>query len=120
MQDSKKWTVNSDIYVLLSTDAEGFAAIHSLSETRPTDNRIDFVKAKARYMSRDKELFIDFPFNRFYMEESKAPLAEQIYRETNRDKKQEAYALVNVKDGEAVLKDVLIKGVSIRELAKEN
>ncbi|MCP3932456.1 MAG: GDYXXLXY domain-containing protein, partial [Bacteroidetes bacterium] len=65
------------------------------------------------------KLTIAYPFDRFYMEESKADDAEDIYREFQRDNRRAAYALVNIKEGKAVLKDVLIDGISIRELAKE-
>ena len=61
-------------------------------------------------------LAIDYPFDRYYMEESKAYDAELTYRKSQLDTSQIAYALVSIKDGEAVLKDVLINGVSIREI----
>ena len=54
-----------------------------------------------------------FPFSRFYMEEGKAQKAEIIYRRVNA-----GYALVKVYKGEAVLEDVLVKGKSLRELAR--
>jgi hypothetical protein len=52
------------------------------------------------------------------MEESKAYEAELAYRDARRERKS-AYALVSIKDGDAVLKDVLIEGIPIREIAKE-
>ena len=54
------------------------------------------------------------------MEESKAYEAEQIYIENQIDSSKKTYALVSIKNGDAVLKDVLIDGVSIREVVKEN
>ena len=64
----------------------------------------------------DNRLTVDFPFDRYYMEESKAIEAERTYRESQLDTNQVAYALVSIKDGESVLKDVLIDGVPIREI----
>jgi hypothetical protein len=52
------------------------------------------------------------------MEESKAYDAELAYRESVIDTTQIAYGLVAVKDGDAVLKDVMIDGVSIGEIVK--
>ena len=59
------------------------------------------------------KLLIEFPFDRFYMEESKAYDAELTYNRTLPDTSQVAYALVNIKNGESVLKDVMINGISI-------
>ena len=53
------------------------------------------------------------PFDRFYMEESKAPKAEKVYNAANSDQRKETYALVYIKDGTAVLNDVIIDGQSI-------
>lgn len=116
------WERGEVLYAVLKTDDDGFAKIQSVSKERPTGNP-DFLKTKASYVSAfadSSELTIEYAFDRFYMEESKAPAAEQAYMESSRDARRSAYALVNIKDGEAVLKDVLIDGISIREIVKEN
>jgi hypothetical protein len=54
------------------------------------------------------------------MEEKKAYDAEIVYNESLRDSiDHNTYALVFVKDGKAVLKDVLIDNISIKELVVE-
>ncbi len=53
------------------------------------------------------------------MDEFKAKGAEELYRESIRDINQETYALVYIKDGLAVLKDVILDGVPIKEMVKE-
>ena len=45
--------------------------------------------------------------------------AESIHRESLRDENQITYALVSIKNGDAVLKDVFIDATSIREIVKE-
>lgn len=50
------------------------------------------------------------------MEEFKAPEAETIYRESIRDTARLTYALVYIKNGEAVLKDVIVDGLSISDV----
>ncbi|MBA2500307.1 MAG: hypothetical protein H0V30_11325, partial [Chitinophagaceae bacterium] len=42
--------------------------------------------------------------------------AEDIYRKSIIDSTQIAYALVHVKNGEAVIRDVMIDGISISDL----
>jgi len=68
--------------------------------------------------TQDVAQYINFPFNRYYMEESKAKPAEDFIRESARDSLLSTYAIVMIKDGNAVLKDVMVDGVPIRELVK--
>ncbi len=118
--DESEWTYGEDVYVILTTDDEGYAKINYVSKTEPFDDE-DFVKAKISNASffNVRKLSIDYPFNRFYMEESKALEAEIAYAETWGNDASVTYALVNVKGNEAVLTDVLIDGVSILEIVKE-
>ena len=117
IQNDSDWLRGEIIYAFLTTDDEGYAKIQSVSKENPANNQ-DFIKTKVSYVTDDgsNKLIIDYPFDRYYMEESKAYDAELIYRESQRDTSQIAYALVSIKDGQAVLKDVLINGVSIREI----
>lgn len=134
-QSENDWQNSETIYVFLTTDIEGFARIVSISKVKPVGN-VDFVEAKVSYFSffdpmqaspdslnqsesnKNTDLIIEYPFNRFYMEEFKAPRAEKVYRESLSDSSNVTYALVKIKDGEAVVKDILINGISIKELVK--
>jgi hypothetical protein len=53
------------------------------------------------------------------MEESKAYDAELSYRESSDKNGSRAYALVNIKNGERVLKDVIIEDMPIKEFVKK-
>ncbi len=129
-QDEEKWKRIDTIYVIISQDKDGFAIIKSVSAQEPK-GKVDFIKAKMYFISqkekkdkvkntkkRVKVLHIKYPFQRFYMDEFKAYKAEVAYRKANREKK-EAYALIRVKKGIAVLKDVMIEGQSIREIVRK-
>lgn len=117
--DEHDWIRGEVIYVSMTEDNEGFAKIKSISKEKIAPNE-NFVKAKVGFITSFEitKLTIDYPFDRFYMEESKAYDAELTYRESQRDTTKITYALVNVKNGDAVLKDVLIDGIPIRELVK--
>lgn len=121
VSDEQDWLTGESIYVSLTTDNSGFAKIKSISKTKPTGNE-KFIKAKVRFAAGNgsNQLTIDYPFDRYYMEESKAYDAEQVYRRTQRETSKTTYALVSVKNGDAVLKDVLIDGTPIREIVKAN
>lgn len=116
--NDSSWRVGDVVYVHLGKDAEGFARIKDITRQPPADGNVDYVKGQIRYVY-DEHITIEYPFKRFYMEETKAPDAEQLYRSSRMDTAQVVYALVNVRDGEAALKDVMVNDVSISELVEE-
>lgn len=115
----EEWSTNEIVFVTLTTDENGYAKISSVSKEMPADQQ-DFVKAKVSYVTNleneDNYMTISYPFDRYYMEESKASEAETLYLESLRDTNLITYGLVNIKAGEAVLKDVMIDGKSIKEM----
>ena len=121
VSEEKDWTEGESLYAVLKKDNSGFAQIKSVSKVEPRESD-SFIEVKVAYVSGDgsNELTIDYPFDRFYMEESKAYDAEQAYRQSQLDSSKVTYALVGVQKGRAVLKDVLIDGVSIREIVIAN
>lgn len=120
VKNLKEWNSNETIFAKIETSKNGFAKIKSISKTKPTDNST-YLKLKINYSDDyENKIYLDFPFNRFYMNEYKAKNAEEVYAESTIDTTKIAYALVATKNGEAVIKDVLIDNISIKELAKAN
>ena len=117
--DTTPWEQGQPIFVNLTTDSAGYAKVLDISSTEPLDNE-DYVKASVSYSVSDTMtmVFIQYPFDRYYMEENKAPEAEVYYTATVMDTNQVTYAVVLVKKGEAVVKDVMINDVSIVEIVK--
>jgi len=117
------WIRNEDVYVKLSKDSLGFASVSKVSRSK-FEVSDDFVKAKVRwYNSNEQKVNFDLEFDRYYMEESKAYDAELVYTESLRDSlpENDTYAIVFVKGGEAVLADVIINEMSIKDyVEKEN
>ncbi|MCT4638134.1 MAG: GDYXXLXY domain-containing protein [Bacteroidales bacterium] len=118
--DESLWKKGDKAFVSLITDKDGFAKIGDVSKHKPEDNN-SYLKAKIGHVTQDGSnmLTIEYPFNRFYMEESKAELAEILYQMVQRDSSATTYALVVIKKGNAVLKDVLIDEVSIVDKVEE-
>ena len=83
-----------------------------------TKGKTEYVKAKADYGIEHETVTIHYPFERFYLEESKASEAERLYWEANSDSTQATYAVVRIKDGNAALQDVMINGESIISIIK--
>lgn len=122
INDPDSWTRDQEIYVQLTKDSLGFAKIQSVLLQPPAEGS-DYVTAQVNYVEDyddSKKIWITYPFDRYYMEESKAYEAEITAREAQRDTSRTAYAVVHVKEGEAVLADVMIDGVSIQEIVKKS
>lgn len=120
MKDSTSWIFGSRVFVSFINDKKGFAKIQSVSASRPAAK--GYIEATVNYVTRENDtttVFINYPVNNFYMEEYKAPQAESIYRESVIDSSQRTYALVNILDGDAVIKDVLINDSSIHEVIRQ-
>jgi uncharacterized membrane-anchored protein len=110
---------NNKIFVTFQPDKSGFARIREISDTRPA--RKDYLESEIWYMSQEKDstsIFIEYPFNKFYMEEYKAPEAERVFSERLPDATQKAYALVSILKGDAVINDVFINDTSIQQVLR--
>lgn len=115
---SMHWTMGETAYLTLEEDAEGFAMIKDISRYVP-GNTTEFIRAATGYVFDDGEMRLELPFNRLYLEESKASQAEQAYWEAASDTTQVAYAEVAVRNGSAALLDVKINGKSIVAIVEE-
>ncbi|XMO87387.1 GDYXXLXY domain-containing protein [Algibacter sp. AS12] len=115
------WERHDKVYVYLETDSLGFAKVNDISK-RPLKLAKDHIIADVNwYNSNDKKLNFNLPFNRYYMEETKAYDAEVAVRQNERDSlPNTTYALVYVKDGEAVLNDVVINEISIKDYVEKD
>jgi uncharacterized membrane-anchored protein len=117
--DPKEWKNAEDVYVSI-VDSAGFAKISTVSLYEPEGS--DYIKARISHVSdygKPYMLQIQYPFERFYLEESKASEAERLYWENRTDSTQVIYAVVSVKNGSAALKDVMLNDRSIVEVVKE-
>ena len=109
------------VYVYIDEGVDGYAVATHVSET-PLDIPQDFIEAQLKHAHKGQGR-IDLPFDRFYMEESKAYEAEKAVREASWRRSDSlapvCYAQVYVKDGEAVINDLFIDDRSIIEIAAE-
>jgi len=113
------------IYAILETDEEGFARFSGWSHEKPSEGHY----LKTRYMGMKQEwlgdsrtriqkgIRVDIPFDRYYMDEAKAPRAEELTREATRSTN--CWVNARVYDGKAVIEDVFAEGRSLRVLTEE-
>ena len=113
------WKRTNDIYISIANDSLGFAKAIAIDKDIPETGI--YVAAKVDwYNSHKKEVSFTFPFNEFYMEETKAYDAEIAHRNAQRDSlPNNTYAQVYVKNGEAVLDNVFINDIPIADFVEQ-
>jgi uncharacterized membrane-anchored protein len=126
------------VYISFIKDSLGFDVIKEVS-TDPLKSKGPYLTTNIDYINRNNtfvvveqidstdaeeenlnkvemdEISFDLPFRRFYLEESKAPVAEDLYRTGISDTTGRTYGLVYLLNGEARIKDVIIRDTSILE-----
>ncbi|MEX2235062.1 MAG: GDYXXLXY domain-containing protein [Cyclobacteriaceae bacterium] len=114
-----EWERGQKVFVIINEDDKGFARISDITETLPDPGK-DYVQAEVGFSNDDEMVRVEYPFQRFYLEESKASDAEKVYGEGNRsDSSQTTYAVVRVKNGRTALEDVMINDNSIVDIVRE-
>ena len=120
-EDSITLKAGQKIFVTFDEDSLGYAMPDGIYETEPETEY--YLKTNIDYVTNyrtNRRIHFDLPFDRFYLEESKASKAEELYRNAQRDTTQVAYALVSIGLGQAVIKDVVINDQPILNLLDES
>jgi hypothetical protein len=120
--ESQNWRHGELVYVVFATDSLGFAKINGVFKEKPTDTDA-FLKIPINHPYQSGSQIIvtlDYPFNRFYMEESKAPKAEELTMRFDRDTTHIFHAGVYILNGKAALDDVYVDGVPIGQYIMNN
>jgi uncharacterized membrane-anchored protein len=104
-------------YALITEDTNGFARVSAITADKPAGD--NFFKTHVRYSRRSSVRF-EYPFTRFYMKETLAPQAEKAYRDAiRRANSAPTYITVRVKMGLAVIEELYIEGVPVKEYLKQ-
>lgn len=103
------------VYALLDVDEKGFAQVSKISMQKPNDSA--YMIASVAYPAGN-DVALDLPIDRYYMEEKAATRAEQAYREHSRREKQDAYVVVRVKDGFAVIEGLYVGDQRIEDAVR--
>ncbi len=113
---TEDWVQNEQVYVALRVDSAGYATIDYVSKEIPSGNT-DYVNAFVDYVIEDSisSLVIRYPFNRFYLEASMKTSERPLYTDPPSDPTSISYAIVTIKDGEAIVTDVVADGISIKD-----
>jgi uncharacterized membrane-anchored protein len=119
-EDSTDWQSGEEIFVTFTMDSLGFAKAENVYRSEPVG--VPHLHTTVSYVnnySDDHRIVFNLPFDRYYLEESKASQAEQLYWKAQQDSAQVAYGLVRIGLGQAVLTDVMINERPIVEIIDE-
>lgn len=123
MDTVPRYNYGDDIYAALTIDEDGYAVVDSLYADEPADEMLAIkVEVSSAYIDSTHQLIeIQYPFDRFYVEESKASEAERLYWESLLPTlpERQTYAVVRVRKRRAVLMDVRIADKSIVDIVRE-
>lgn len=104
-----------EIYAVLDQDSAGFVRVQSVEREKPIEG-LDFITTRVHMFSeKDTTLILDFSFDRYYLNENLARTIEDSYQHRFADSTGENYAVVKVNKGRAMLEEVFIGGVAVRD-----
>lgn len=113
-----KWERNETIYLHYHTDNNGYMKIDSIM--KEVDSFDNILKAKALFYSNyNMQLTIKYPFEKYFIEESKAALAEEKIAKSIRNKHADVYAEISILNSIPVLKEVYVDGKKILDFLNE-
>ena len=105
----------TQVYVTLGTDGDGLTTLQNALLEPPATG--DYIALKTRYNYGEK-VRVEWPFDRFYVNEQLAPEADKWFAENLRSANG-IIAEVRVLKGRAVLADLSFDGKPLREILQE-
>jgi uncharacterized membrane-anchored protein len=114
---NEAFAAGTQLWAVLIEDENGFAKIERVSRARVDGDNV--IPVTVGWSSGDGLVHVEFPFDRYYMEESTAPRAESAYRENSRRTNQNGYVTVRVYRGSAAIEELYVGGKAIRDFLRE-
>jgi len=110
----KEWKRNETIYINYHINDKGFLKVDSLTKFfKPPAN---ILKAKVNYYTPyNNKIVIKYPFDKYFIEESKAFSAEQKIIFELKNELTDVYAEISILNGNPVLKEVFVNQRPILE-----
>jgi len=103
-----------ELYVMVERDSLGYA--HFVRGVKNKPSTSNYFMAKASFGSHaDRTAWIDVPFDKYFINEDNALLAERVYWREIRDTATNLYVEVSIRDGEALLKDIYLDSIPLSE-----
>jgi|GEM_PF-82252 len=115
-QPDTNFQAGEKLYASLKTDSAGYTVLNQLLKNPPEDE--DYLMVSYRYGNyNDQVVTVELPFDKFFMQEDLAEIAEGLPSRSDLD--QAGYAVVKILDGKVVLEDVRVNEQSLTDWAKD-
>lgn len=116
LDNAQDWVVGEKVFVSIEENAKGFAEIYGIGKVPPIEGK-NYLQAEigSIFGENPMQARINYPFTRYYMEETKAPKAEALFREIQEDTTQIIYSIVVINNGKAALEEVMLNDISLKE-----
>ena len=101
------------MYVQFTNDAAGFASPAAVAVEQPEAGPYLRLRAPPHHGGT---VSVRLPFDRYYLDEERAPKAESAFRAASSRTNRDAYVVLRVLGGRGVLEDLVVAGRSAREL----
>lgn len=108
---------SSSVYALLREGASGFAEVERLSTTPLQGDNVMKVAPGSWW---DGVQHVDFPLDRYWVNEKRAPQAERAYAANSRKEKDNAYVTVRVHNGDAAIDQLFIDDQPLPEYLRNH
>lgn len=119
-QDSTTFKSGDWAYITLAEDSTGFGFLEQ-AYTSPPEHE-NYLKIKVRYVNDfqgEYKLYPEIPFDRYYLNEEIAPIAEKEFRALGRNRTQKGYALIKVLAGASSLESVYVGDQKLEDWSRE-
>lgn len=117
VEDAGRFKRGQRIYVVLEEGADGVMRPVAVSFEEPSGGV--FLRTRVGHLrstpDQPDQVVIDYPFDRYYMNEFDAPAAEAAYRAAGREDELTAQAQVRILNGRALLEGVMINDLPIEQ-----
>ena len=121
VKNANRYQYNQTIYATFKQDTTGYAVMDKIYTAAPKE-RTDYLELTVDYSNNYdsiQKISVSYPFDRYYMNEYKAPMAEQTYAESVNDVKKSVYAEVAISNGTGVIKKVMTDNQAIEDYVKK-
>lgn len=112
--NDQKLERDDNVFITISNDSLGFAKIDSILLDKPDYLSPNYFEATVS-INYNGIVRLNFPFDRYYMEETKAQKAEDTLRVLSRENERSAYATISILNGTGIVTDVLVENQSIKD-----
>lgn len=113
VSDVGLWRYHQKAFAVLDTDTNGFAIVKRLERVKPPNEPAVLVHTRW-FNDKTREAHLDWTgLNRYYMEEEKAPDAENAYRHHVTRTNTTCYVTIRVHGAHAVVENLFIEGQPI-------